>query len=63
MTDATARREAKAGDAAGQCGFCGSREVRPVRSAQRVVHDPSCKLVCEHGGRISLLVKGDDQDD
>jgi hypothetical protein len=52
MTDATARRESRAGDAAGHCGFCGSRKM----DRKRVVHRPDCKLVAEHGGRISLLV-------
>lgn len=53
MTEATARREARAGDAAGHCGFCGARG----KPGERIVHKRSCKLVCEHGGRIRLLAE------
>jgi hypothetical protein len=57
MTDETARRYAREGDDTGHCGFCGSRQVRQVRGRQRVVHPASCKLVCEHGGRIPILAE------
>jgi hypothetical protein len=53
MTDATARRESKAADAAGFCGFC----FVSGEPGQRLTHDRSCKLVCEHGARIPILAK------
>jgi hypothetical protein len=58
MTDATARREARLADQAGRCGFCGSTATTTARQRQRVVHRADCKLVCEHGGRVSLLSEG-----
>lgn len=58
MTDATARREARAADATGRCGFCGSADTTVVSRRTRVVHTAECKLVCEHGGRIALRWAG-----
>jgi len=52
MTDATARREMKAGDAAGFCGFC----FVHGQPGDRLAHRPDCKLVREHGRRINILV-------
>ena len=53
MTDATARREMKAGDAEGLCGFCFVRGT----PGTRLRHKADCKLVREHGRRISILAE------
>jgi hypothetical protein len=53
MTDATARREAKAADAAGFCPYC----FADGNPGERLTHRRSCKLVCEHGGRIPILAE------
>jgi hypothetical protein len=56
MTDETARREMKAGDAAGFCGFCFVRG----KPGTRLAHKRDCKLVREHGNRIHILVEAPD---
>jgi len=54
MTDETARREAKAADAAGFCGFC----YVTGPAGERLTHTADCKLAREHGKRINLRYEG-----